>query len=108
MSTSRPAWGIREVADAAFLIVPDAKQSHHQYERLFAEKEAIICGAMAELCRLQPSYHEMATLIGCTASTATKRLEMWRAMYWRDRMGWLQLIEGRLNREASPVDAAIL
>ena len=105
----RPAWGQREVADTAYLVVPDARQSHPQYDALFRQKEEIIVGALWELCRIPPSFAEASTLLnGCGSGTAQRRLEGWRRMYWRDRHGWLQLIEGRLRDEANAVDAALL
>lgn len=63
--------------------------------------------AIRESGRGRPSFSDVARLMNCTHTTALEDWERWSALHWRERNGWLQLVEGVADAiRAKPGDDA--
>jgi hypothetical protein len=90
------------VARAANQVVPFVNGNR----RSDSFRETIICGVTWDMPAIRPSSVEIAAVVGCVHSTAQQRVDAWTRMDWRDRYGWLRLVDGWLSEyrsEARPI-----
>jgi len=101
-------YSARRIADAADAVIPDHPIKHPNHARMRQHREMLLVGIIWEMSAIKPSQPELEAIIGCSHTSAGRWLDQWLAMPWRDRYGWLRLVEGRLANETHTVDAALL
>jgi hypothetical protein len=95
-------YSAQAVAKAANQVVPVVSRNRSGD----AFRETIICGVTWDMPAIRPSSVEIAAAVGCAHSTAQDRVEAWKRMDWRDRYGWMRLVDGWLSEyrsEARPI-----
>ena len=108
-TTGRPAnYSIETIARVADSVIPVQPDRHDNHRLMRTHREMLMVGMMHEMAFRRPSYPEMALVLGLSHSTCMLHLQSWRELDWRERYGWLTLMEGRLAHETNPVDAVLL
>jgi hypothetical protein len=101
-------YSIQRIVEAADSVIPEQSKRHPNHERLRCHRDMLLVGIMYEMAVTKPSYPELAAAMGCSQDGCRDWLARWREIDWRERYGWLRLVEGRLQHETNPVDAAVL
>ena len=57
------------------------------------QRDALMVGICWDMPRIRPSSIEISMAVGCSHSTAQKYIDEWIRMDWRDRYGWMRLVE---------------
>jgi hypothetical protein len=101
-------YSLKTVVNAADAVIPEQNERHANHALMRNHRDMLLVGIGWEMAVIKPSYPELASAIGCSHNCCIKWLHAWREIDWRERYGWLRLVEGRLAHETNPVDASVL
>ena len=101
-------YSLKRVVNAADAVIPEQNERHANHALMRNHRDMLLVGIGWEMAVTKPSYPELAAAIGCSHHSCIEWLKAWREIDWRERYGWLRLVEGRLTHETNPVDASVL